>query len=223
MEDVDSDSWIDFSSIDELEAKMSEMTGMSQDRTKKNVHQESKLKVGDEMGHTTTDLKEMNTMMDSLESFVNTKSEIEGISTATGQTTRNPTKNSDESTNQYFDPTKISPKVFLSMLHNVLGAESQNEFGNFSSTNFEMNLSPSNDEELLQYFSHFDLVNDEESDNDNDDNDGNDDSQSYASRNEEEGKQNQATSVSDFMVCFANHDHLSNTNLLLKAYFFIYS
>lgn len=147
MEDVDSDSWIDMNSIDELEAKMSEMTtGMSKKTSKGNNSKKDEDTI--EMD---SNLNEMKKMMSGLDSFVNKESEVEGVVTKSKEIVDDKISTTDD-----FDLSQISPKIFLTMMHKVLKAKTTEEINDFSELNDDT-LSIENDRELLQYFTRADL------------------------------------------------------------------
>ena len=157
MDDVNTDSWIDFNSIDEIEAKMSKITGRSKVAEIHQAGSNTKEKAG--ISKQEIDLKEMNNMMSGLESFVKNKSDIEGI--ANMRTAEKMT------THARFDPNTISPKIFLTMLHDVLKAESTDDMLDLTKFNTDSAISP-DDNDLLQYFTREDLAEDEVSIDDDD-------------------------------------------------------
>lgn len=177
VEDVDSDAWIDLTSIDELEAKMSEMIGIS---TPKSNNKQDTATV-ETMGRD-GELKELDHVMTGLESFVQNKSDIEGVSTNAPTTF----------TYQQFDPKKVSPKVFLSLFHDVLKAESSPGDIPNTTSDFVLSAQTSNDKELLKYFSQEDLNFDDDIDEDVD----------YIGENNEHGV-NTMSSLSDVMVRYS--------------------
>ena len=145
IDDVDSDSWIDMNSVDELETKMSEMTA-TKEKSKLNTSKDRGDNDVDQI-HSENDLSEITNLMQGLDSFVNKESELEGVAT-------NIRESCESKQSQLFDLNTISPKIFLSMMHKVLKAKSPKEIDDFSEMNDSM---PSNDAELLQYFSRDDL------------------------------------------------------------------
>ena len=148
LEDVDSDTWIDLNSIDELEQKMSAMTGLDTSKNKNNKKDTSMdCKSGDD-----AEIEKMDSMMTGLEAFITNKSEIEGISTVQPETSIEPTK----LTNQRFDPRNLSPKIFLSMFHSVLKARTPDEISIFPHNDADTQLLY-HDKDLLKYFSPRDL------------------------------------------------------------------
>lgn len=202
VEDVDSDSWIDLRSIDELETKMSELTGISQQVENDDRKASADIKLGRE-----TDLKDMNNMMAGLESFVNTKSAIEGISTKTNGLTS--PRISDHP--KLFNPMEISPKIFLSMFHKVLEAESHDGISNI----FEINdtVDSSNDEELLKYFSREDLDFDDRMEEDSDGNSLDGDNECEFNRNMDVQVEDGMASLTDIMVRIQSFIHCLIQNI----------
>jgi len=178
VDDVDSDSWIDLNSIDELEAKMSEMTGVSSTQQPQKINEEKD----------STDLSEMKNMIVGLESFVKNKSEIEGISSSAAELKK-----------KHPDPMDISPKIFLTMFHKVLKTGTEDKFEDITDPHSEAFSSNDNDDhnrELLQYFTKEDLdilsEGNDESDQEEDEN--------IQDINEFESKgQSEATSMQDVM------------------------
>ncbi len=213
LDDVDSDSWIDLNSIDDLEAKMSEMTGMpsKQQQTNTNINSQ---KINEE--EESMDLSEMKNMINGLESFVKNKSEIEGVSSLSATTKKTTVPPAMKSMDKNLDPVDISPKVFLTMLHKVLKSGPEDRFDDIidpTSAAFSANKNDDVDSdtnrELLQYFTKEDLdIVDEmgdESDQEEDEN--------IQQISQYEKERNEGTSMQDIMV------RLFRQILLLWFYF----
>jgi hypothetical protein len=140
--DVDSDDWIDFHSIDQLEAKMNDITtsdGTSRLKDTDNINAKN-LKEDDEK------MMKMNNLFQAFDNFIGGKSDIGGISTM-----------NNEAKERSMD---IDSSAYLCILRNALKLKVGEQL-NLD----ELSAGDFNDKELLSFFSKEDLEIDTESEN----------------------------------------------------------
>jgi len=141
--EVDSDEWIDFDSMDDLENKMNEIIGVS-------MHKDAK---DDEEKH----MLGMNEMLNGLQKFVSGKSDIEGVSSDINIAAPGRRKGHDD------ESIHINGDIYLEILHRTLKNDANDlRFDDISgSAGNQMSTDDSSD--LLKYFSREDLDSDEDS------------------------------------------------------------
>mmetsp|Transcript_19822 Transcript_19822/g.24444 ORF Transcript_19822/g.24444 Transcript_19822/m.24444 type:complete len:843 (+) Transcript_19822:131-2659(+) len=184
-QDVDSDSWIDMN-FDDLDKKMTEIQNVTREAENDTAKSNNKTMMNNEI----------ETIMDGLNSFVNSKSDIAGVSTSMKKSATPTTTIPTTATVQNYDPLDICPKTFLTILYRVLKNDSEEEVSVIDLLSPSSNAVPLDDQELFQYFAKEDLdfMNHDLKDDDDDDDD-----VDMVEHDEDVDSENESGSIRDFM------------------------